>query len=177
MDSSHEELVLGGGCFWCIEAIFLETKGVLEVHPGYAGGTTPNPTYEEVCSGSTGHAEVVRVRFDPKLVSAQTLLNLFFHIHDPTTLNRQGNDEGTQYRSIVLYHSPLQKALAEQEKARAKELWGKAAVTELKEYKTFWIAEEYHWDYFRRNPGKGYCSFVIAPKVAKFRKEHPELIK
>jgi len=175
----REVATLGGGCFWCTEAVFSELRGVERVDSGYAGGTTTNPTYEQVCSGRTGHAEVVQVTFDPRLLSFHDLLTVFFTVHDPTTLNRQGADVGTQYRSVVLYHDARQKAVAEQvirELEEAK-LWRHKFVTELSPFSVFFPAEEYHRDYFRRNPSGGYCQFVIAPKVAKFRSKFAERLR
>lgn len=167
-----EIATLAGGCFWCLEAVYDDMKGVLSVESGYMGGPNPNPTYEQVCSGRTGHAEVVQITFDPALASFRELLEVFFVIHDPTTLNRQGNDSGTQYRSAIFYHSPEQKTaavavIAELEKAN---LWGAKFVTEITPASTFWMAEGYHQEYFVNNPGQPYCQFVVAPKVQKFRK-------
>ncbi|HTZ61592.1 MAG TPA: peptide-methionine (S)-S-oxide reductase MsrA [Thermoplasmata archaeon] len=175
----REVATLGGGCFWCTEAVFSELRGVERVEPGYAGGTRPNPSYEEVCTGRTGHAEVVQVTFDPKLLSYHDLLTIFFTVHDPTTLNRQGADVGTQYRSVVLYHDAAQKATAERVIAEleGEKIWRKKFVTELVPFTAFYPAEEYHHDYFRRNPSGGYCQFVIAPKVAKFRSHFAERLK
>ncbi|HVO36531.1 MAG TPA: peptide-methionine (S)-S-oxide reductase MsrA [Gemmatimonadales bacterium] len=174
-----EQATLAGGCFWCLEAIFLELKGVERVESGYAGGQVPNPTYEQVCTGATGHAEVLQVTFDPAVVSYRDLLRIFFSIHDPTTLNRQGADVGTQYRSAILYHSPRQKADAEAAIAEvaASGAWQGPIVTEVVPFDVFYPAEEYHRDYYRRNPRQGYCQFVIAPKVAKLRKEFFEKLK
>lgn len=172
-NNPREIATLGGGCFWCLEAVYDELKGVTDVVSGYAGGQVPNPSYEAVCSGRTGHAEVVQVEFDPAVISYADLLRVFFAIHDPTTLNRQGADVGTQYRSAIFYHSPEQKATAEQvigEITRAK-LWSNPIVTEVAPLDIFYAAEDYHQEYFARNPYQGYCRVVIAPKVAKFRKE------
>ncbi len=170
--SSKETATLGGGCFWCLEAVFDDLKGVISVESGYMGGARPNPTYEQVCTGVSGHAEVVRITFDPAVVSFKEILEVFFVIHDPTTLNRQGNDEGTQYRSAIFYHSPEQKAAAAQVIANLSGagLWRDPIVTEVSPASVFYIAEDYHQEYFARNPGAGYCQFVVAPKVAKFRK-------
>jgi peptide-methionine (S)-S-oxide reductase len=175
----HEIATLGGGCFWCTEAVFSELVGVESVIPGYAGGTTPQPSYEQVCTGRTGHAEVVQVTFDPSKISYHDLLSIFFTVHDPTTLNRQGADVGTQYRSVVLTHDAAQRATAEQviaEVERAK-IWKKRIVTEAVPFTVFYPAEEYHRDYFRRNPNGGYCQMVIAPKVAKFRAHYADRLK
>jgi peptide-methionine (S)-S-oxide reductase len=170
---------LAGGCFWCLEAVYDGMKGVSSVESGYMGGRTTNPTYEQVCGGDTGHAEVVRVTFDPVVVSFKELLEVFFVIHDPTTLNRQGNDAGTQYRSAVFYHTPQQKADAEEVIARlgAAKLWSDPIVTELAPATTFYMAEGYHQEYFARNPRQPYCQAVVAPKVAKFRKHFLERLK
>lgn len=162
----------GGGCFWCVEAIYESVPGVKSVTSGYAGGKNENPTYKEVCSGESGHAEVVRIEFDPNQVSYEKLLDIFFATHDPTTLNRQGADIGTQYRSVVFYHSEEQKLATEKKKTAldASGEFGDPIVTEISEAPTFYSAEEYHQDYFRRNPNAGYCQMVIRPKLEKFRK-------
>jgi peptide-methionine (S)-S-oxide reductase len=177
--SSKETATLGGGCFWCLEAVFDDLKGVISVESGYMGGARPNPTYEQVCTGVSGHAEVVRITFDPAVVSFKEILEVFFVIHDPTTLNRQGNDEGTQYRSAIFYHSPEQKAAAAQVIANLSGagLWRDPIVTEVSPASVFYIAEDYHQEYFARNPGAGYCQFVVAPKVAKFRKHFLSKLK
>ena len=171
-----ETATLAGGCFWCLEAAFQQLKGVEQVQSGYAGGHVPNPSYEQVCTGTTGHAEVVQISFDPAVVSFDELLHVFFTIHDPTTLNRQGGDVGTQYRSAIFFHSPEQQATAERVMAElaAEKVWDDPIVTELKPLQAFYPAEEYHRDYFRRNPNQGYCRAVIAPKVAKFRSKYLE---
>ncbi len=172
VSAGKEVATLAGGCFWCLEAVFDGMKGVASVESGYMGGRTANPTYEQVCGGDTGHAEVVRVTFDPSVVSFKELLEVFFVIHDPTTLNRQGNDVGTQYRSAIFYHTPQQKADAEAVIARldTAELWNGPIVTELTPAVAFYMAEGYHQEYFARNPYQPYCQAVVAPKVAKFRK-------
>jgi peptide-methionine (S)-S-oxide reductase len=164
---------LGGGCFWCLEAVFEQLRGVEKVVSGYAGGHVPNPTYHDVCSGSTGHAEVVQVSFNPATISFADILDVFFATHDPTTLNRQGADVGTQYRSAIFYHSPQQKEIAEQKVAEldAARVWGAPIVSEVVPFETFYPAEEYHQEYYRLNPTQAYCQIVISPKVAKFRKE------
>ena len=171
--------VLGGGCFWCTEAVLSELRGVSAVEPGYAGGSRPNPTYEEVCDGTTGHAEVVRVTFDPAVLRYEDLLKVFFTTHDPTTLNRQGADVGTQYRSVVLYADATQHAtaLAVVRELTERQLWPRPIVTEITSLGAFYPAEEYHRDYFRRNPGQGYCRAVIAPKVAKFRHQFADRLR
>ncbi len=173
MPDGRDIATLAGGCFWCLEAVYDEMKGVDSVESGYMGGRTPNPTYREVCDGETGHAEVVRITFDPAIVSFRELLEVFFVIHDPTTLNRQGNDDGTQYRSAIFYHSPEQKAVAEEVIAglNSAKLREDPIVTEVTPASTFYAAEDYHQEYFARNPGQPYCMFVVAPKVIKFRKE------
>jgi peptide-methionine (S)-S-oxide reductase len=170
---------LGGGCFWCLEAIYKDLKGVESVVSGYAGGHAEDPTYEQVCAGRTGHAEVVQIAFDPQVVTYRDLLDVFFTIHDPTTKDRQGADVGPQYRSIILYDSPEQKAVAEQAIAdlEKKGLWRAPIVTEIVPLEKFYPAEDYHRDYFERNPRQRYCQIVIAPKVAKFRKEHLARLK
>ncbi len=170
---TKEIATLGGGCFWCLEAVYDELEGVEDVVSGYAGGTIPNPSYAQVGSGRTGHAEVVQVTFDPQVISYQELLGVFFTIHDPTTPNRQGHDIGPQYRSIILYHSPEQRAVAVETVARleAAGLWGAPIVTQIEPLTAFYPAEEYHRDYFERNPEQAYCQVVIAPKVLKARKE------
>lgn len=162
---------LGGGCFWCTEAIFQMLPGVKSVTSGYAGGTKANPTYQEVCSGATGHAEVIQIAFDPALVSYEKILSTFWEAHDPTTLNRQGADHGTQYRSIILYDSEVQKLAAEKSKAEAQKHFSKPIVTEIVPLRAFYKAEGYHQDYFRSNPDQPYCRFVIQPKVEKFEKK------
>lgn len=169
MESGNQVAILGGGCFWCTEAIFKRVKGVIEVVPGYAGGWKENPTYEEVCSDETGHAEVVKITFNPNIVNYRTLLKIFFTMHDPTTKNRQGNDVGTQYRSIIIYMNEEQKKIAEEEIKEAEKIWKKKIVTELVPYKAFYIAEDYHLNYYDRNPYSPYCIFVISPKILKFQ--------
>ena len=175
----RELATLGGGCFWCLEAVFKDLKGVESVVSGYAGGHVDHPTYEQVCGGRTGHAEVVQISFDPAVVSYRDLLDVFFTIHDPTTKDRQGADVGPQYRSIILYHNPEQKTAAEQAIADldAKGVWHAPIVTEIVPLEQFYPAESYHQDYFEQNPRQRYCQIVIAPKVAKFRKEHLERLK
>jgi peptide-methionine (S)-S-oxide reductase len=177
--AAKETATLAGGCFWCLEAVFDDIKGVDSVESGYMGGRTPNPTYEQVCSGETGHAEVVRLIFDPELVSFREILEVFFVIHDPTTLNRQGNDIGTQYRSAIFYHSPLQKSVAEEFVANlsSAKVYDSPIVTEIAEASQFYVAENYHQEYFRRNPAQPYCAYVVRPKVAKFRKQFLEKLK
>lgn len=178
-NSSREIATLGGGCFWCLEAVYDELQGVTDVVSGYAGGQTPRPTYQQVCSGRTGHAEVVQVAFDPAVIGFREILQVFFTIHDPTTLNRQGADVGTQYRSAIFYHTPEQKAIAEQVIREITEagIWGQPIVTEVAPLAAFYPAEDYHQEYFRRNPYQGYCQVVIAPKVAKFRKQYLDRLK
>jgi len=172
MSSTMETATLGGGCFWCVEAIYQDVIGVHKVVSGYAGGTVENPTYEEVCSGTTGHAEVVQIAFDPTVISFEEILFIFWRTHDPTTLNRQGNDVGTQYRSVIYYHDEEQKSIAEQSKAEteASDLWADPIVTEIAPLPIFYEGEAYHQNYFVDNPYQPYCIFVINPKVQKFRK-------
>jgi peptide-methionine (S)-S-oxide reductase len=174
-----EVATLGGGCFWCLDPIFKEIKGVLKVEVGYSGGAVPFPDYKAVCTGNTGHAEVVQITFDPQAISYEEILEIFFTFHDPTTLNRQGADIGTQYRSIILYHNDTQRETArlvidrfEQEK-----VWTEPIVTQVEPFEVFYKAEEYHQDYFVRNPGQGYCQVVIAPKVEKFRQKYALRLK
>ncbi len=176
---SVEVATLGGGCFWCVEAVFNQLVGVESAISGYMGGHVDNPTYEQVCAKTTGHAEVVNVSFDSDVISFEEILNIFFTTHDPTTLNRQGNDRGPQYRSGVWYHSDEQKRVAEATIARleAAGLYPNPIVTEVTPASAFWVAEDYHQDYFVNNPRAGYCAYVIAPKVAKFRKQYFERLK
>jgi len=166
-----EAATLGGGCFWCTEAIYQMLPGVKSVASGYAGGTEENPTYKEVCAGNTGHAEVIQIRYDPKVVSYEKLIETFWEAHDPTTLNRQGADHGTQYRSIILYGNEAQKAAAEKSKARAQKHFAQPIVTEIVPLKKFYPAEDYHQDYYRDNPNQPYCRAIIRPKVEKFEKK------
>lgn len=175
--SAGNVAILGGGCFWCVEAVFLETRGVSKVESGYMGGQQDNPTYDQVCAGTTGHAEVVRLEFDPEVISYHDLLEVFFTIHDPTTLNRQGNDVGTQYRSVIYYTTPEQETVARQVIAEMANVWDAPIVTEVAPAETWYRAEDYHQDYFRQHPLQGYCAFVVAPKVAKFRKTFANRLK
>ncbi len=176
---TREITTLGGGCFWCLEAVFDQLKGIEDVVSGYAGGRVSHPSYELVCTGTTGHAEVIQVTFDPDVVSFRDILQVFFTIHDPTTLNRQGADVGTQYRSAIFYHSPEQKTTAEAviEEMNAAQLWDNPIVTEVTPFDVFYPAEDYHQEYFVHNPNQGYCRVVIAPKVAKFRKLYLDKLK
>jgi peptide-methionine (S)-S-oxide reductase len=176
---STETILLGGGCFWCLEPIYDALDGVTDVVSGYAGGQTVNPSYEQVCSGRTGHAEVLRVTFDPEKISLREILEVFFVIHDPTTLNRQGNDVGTQYRSVVFYSNPTQKAVVLDviSSFEASKVWDDPIVTEVSEAPTFYPAEEYHQNYFERNSSQGYCRVIIAPKVMKFRQRYADRLK
>ena len=175
----REVATLAGGCFWCLEAVFDNLKGVTDVVSGYAGGQAANPSYEQVCTGRTGHAEVVQVTFDPQQINFREILEVFFTVHDPTTLNRQGADVGTQYRSAIFYHSDEQKTAAEEVERTytAEKEWGKPIVTELKPFTAFYPAEDYHQEYFAHNPDQGYCQIVIAPKVVKFRKKFADRLK
>ena len=168
--SATQTLVLGGGCFWCTEAVYVEVRGVLDVESGYSNGYAPAPTYEQVCTGSTGHNEVVKLVYDPAQVSTRELLEIFFLIHDPITLNRQGNDVGTQYRSGIYWHRPEQAAVAQAVIAEVNAQVGGRVVTEVAPEQNYWPAEDYHQHYFANHPGQGYCAFVVAPKVEKFRK-------
>jgi peptide-methionine (S)-S-oxide reductase len=174
-----EIATLGGGCFWCLEAAFSQLRGVTNVQSGYSGGRRPNPTYQQVCTGTTGHAEVVQVTFDPAVITFRDILGVFFTIHDPTTLNRQGADVGTQYRSAIFYHSPEQKQTAEEVIAEfaAERVWDDPIVTEIVPFTEFFPAESYHDDYYRRNSSQPYCQVVISPKLAKLRKAHGEMLK
>jgi peptide-methionine (S)-S-oxide reductase len=176
---TQEVATLAGGCFWCLEAVFDQVQGVLHVESGYSGGTTRNPTYQEVCTGRTGHAEVVQVTFDPQQITFRELLEIFFTIHDPTTLNRQGADVGTQYRSAIFYHTPEQRQTAEQVIAEltAQRLYDAPIVTEVAPFSGFYEAEPYHQEYFANNPNQPYCRAVVAPKVAKFRAKFRERMK
>jgi peptide-methionine (S)-S-oxide reductase len=172
--NNKEMATLAGGCFWCLEAIFKEVKGVEKVVSGYSGGTTVNPSYNEVCSGTTGHAESVQITFDPRIISFKEILSIFFTVHDPTTLNRQGPDIGTQYRSAIFYHNEEQKTIAEQliRDLNSSNGWGAPIVTEITPFQNFYPAEEYHQNYYGRKPEQPYCSVVIAPKLDKFRKQY-----
>ncbi len=177
--NSFQIATLGGGCFWCLEAVYDELKGVDKVESGYAGGTVKNPTYRDVCAGTTGHAEVTQITFDPKVISFKELLEIFFTVHDPTTLNRQGADVGTQYRSVIFYHDEEQKKIAERVIAEinAAKIWERPIVTEVSPFTAFYKAEGYHQDYYVNNPGQPYCQVVIAPKVVKFRKQFKAKLK
>jgi peptide-methionine (S)-S-oxide reductase len=177
--AATEQATLGGGCFWCLDAVYRDLRGVTEVASGYAGGNVPNPSYEQVCGKRTGHAEVVQVTFDPAQLSYADLLRVFFTIHDPTTKDRQGNDVGPQYRSIILTHSEEQRRVAEQVMAEiaAAQIWPDPIVTEIKPLDRFWPGEAEHQDYFARTPWSGYCRVIIAPKVAKFRKTFADRLK
>ena len=177
--SKNEVITLGGGCFWCLDAVFTDIKGVEQVVSGYSGGRAANPTYDDVCTGATGHAEVVQLTFDPAVVSLKELLHVFFTLHDPTTKNRQGNDVGTQYRSVVFYRDDAQKSAAEDaiKEIDASGAWDGNAVTEVQPFKAFYPAEGYHQDYYRKNPMQPYCQAIIRPKVAKLRKSYLQMLK
>lgn len=179
MNTSEQLATFGGGCFWCTEAVFLDVKGVTKVESGYAGGTVKNPTYKEVSTGLTGHAEVIQITFDPKVVSYEVLLEIFWNTHDPTTLNRQGADEGTQYRSVVFYHNEDQKKVADQYKSQleASKVYKSRIVTEISPLTNYYPAEDYHQNYYALNQGQGYCQYVIRPKVEKFRKQFQSKLK
>jgi peptide-methionine (S)-S-oxide reductase len=174
-----ELATLAGGCFWCMEAVFDDLNGILSVESGYSGGHVANPTYRQVCSEVTGHAEAVQLTFDPAMISYKDILNVFFAVHDPTTLNRQGNDVGTSYRSAIFYHSDEQKNVAQEviRKLTAQKLWPNPIVTEVTKFDKFYIAEDYHQEYFANNPDQPYCRVVVAPKVAKFRKQYFDRLK
>ena len=174
-----EIATLAGGCFWCLEAVYDELNGVEDVVSGYAGGRVPNPSYELVCTGATGHAEVVQITYDPKTISFKEILEVFFTIHDPTTLNRQGSDVGTQYRSAIFYRTPEQKTIAEQVIAElnAENIWDAPIITELRPFEIFYPAEAYHQEYFKKNPSQPYCRVIVAPKVTKFRKRFLEKLR
>lgn len=178
-NGATEIATLGGGCFWCVEAVFDDLMGVTDVVSGYSGGPRPNPSYEQVCSGATGHAEVIQVQFDPSQISYREILEVFFTVHDPTTLNRQGADSGTQYRSVIFTHSPEQKEIAEATIAdlNAQQIWDKPIVTEVTPLEKFYAAEDYHQEYYRRNPYQGYCLAVVSPKVSKFRQKYASRLK
>jgi peptide-methionine (S)-S-oxide reductase len=178
MSDTYEIATFGAGCFWCVEAIFQQLRGVQSVVSGYAGGAAENPTYEQVCTGTTGHAEVAQITFDPAIIGYEDLLSVFWRTHDPTTLNRQGADAGTQYRSVIFYHNEKQKAIAERSKqdTNASDLWQNQIVTEIVPFSHFYPAEGYHQNYYRLNPNQPYCRFVIDPKVQKFKKEFQESI-
>lgn len=175
----HEIATLGGGCFWCLEAVYREAAGVISVVSGYMGGARPNPTYQQVCSGTSGHVEVVQVAFDPATLSYRDILEIFFATHDPTTLNRQGNDSGSQYRSVIFYHSPAQEAIAKELIAElvAERAFPSPVVTAIEPASDFYQAEEYHQQYFENHPYQPYCAFVVSPKVQKFRKKFADRLK
>jgi peptide-methionine (S)-S-oxide reductase len=174
-----ETITLGAGCFWCVEAVFQQLDGVVLVESGYSGGKTENPTYKQICGGNTGHAEVIQIKFNRDKISLKEILDVFWRVHDPTTLNRQGNDEGTQYRSAIFYHNPEQKQVAELSKSEANKagLWENPIVTEISPFTKFYKAEDYHQNYYNDNPFQPYCSFVISPKVKKFKKEFQDKLK
>jgi peptide-methionine (S)-S-oxide reductase len=179
MSSTAQTIVLGGGCFWCTEAVYVKVKGVTDVESGYSNGQAERPSYEQVCTGTTGHNEVVKLTYDPSQISLRQILEIFFVIHDPTTLNRQGADSGTQYRSGIYYTTPAQKEIADDmiRQMSQDKLFGKPIVTEVLPLSNYWPAEEYHQDFFEKNPYQGYCMAVAGPKVAKFRKTFAELVK
>ena len=174
-----EQATFGGGCFWCLEPVYLDIEGVNKVVSGYSGGPNPNPTYQEICTGRSGHAEVVQITYNPKKISFKELIEVFFVIHDPTTLNRQGNDAGTQYRSVIFYHSMEQKKVSEEiiRFLEGESVFPNPIVTEITELEAFYEAEEYHQNYYAKNPNQGYCRVVIAPKVSKFRKQFMNKLK
>ncbi|HEX6540033.1 MAG TPA: peptide-methionine (S)-S-oxide reductase MsrA [Candidatus Dormibacteraeota bacterium] len=177
MSERRESATLGGGCFWCLDAAYREIRGVTRVVSGYAGGDVPDPSYEQVCTGRTGHAEVVQVEFDPEVIAYGDILDVFWSVHDPTTKNRQGADVGTQYRSVIFTGDDAQMAAARASAAAIQEAWPNPVVTEIEPLRTFYPAEEYHQDYFARNPNQGYCQVVINPKLQKVREHHAELLR
>jgi len=178
-DTNLEIATLGGGCFWCVEAVYQELDGVVKVESGYSGGKIKNPTYREICTGKTDHAEVIRISFEPQKISFEEILDVFWHTHNPTTLNQQGNDVGTQYRSVIFYHSETQRQIAEKSKkdTDASGLWAAPIVTEISAAPEFYKAEDYHQNYYKDNQYQPYCSFVISPKMEKFRKEYKDKLK
>jgi peptide-methionine (S)-S-oxide reductase len=178
-EKGNQIATLGGGCFWCLEAVFDDVVGVVSVESGYAGGSVENPSYQQVCTGATGHAEVVRVTFDPAIITYREILEINFSIHNPTTLNRQGADVGTQYRSVIFYHDEDQKKVAEMlmQEIEAERIWDDPLVTQLVPFEKFFIAEDYHQEYFKNNPNNGYCQVVVAPKLAKFRRKFAARLK
>jgi peptide-methionine (S)-S-oxide reductase len=177
--AKFETATLAGGCFWCLEAIYDELNGVISVESGYSGGQVHNPSYQEVCEGTTGHAEVVQITFDPEIISFQDLLNIFFTIHDPTTLNRQGADVGTQYRSAIFYHDESQENIARRviQEVSDSGIWGNPIVTQVEQFGELFIAKDYHQEYFAKNPSQPYCRAVVSPKVLKFRSKFKHLLK
>jgi peptide-methionine (S)-S-oxide reductase len=179
MNKDLQTATLAGGCFWCLEAVFDELRGVESVESGYSGGSVQDPSYRDVCSGTTGHAEATQVKFDPAVITYRDLLNVFFAMHDPTTLNRQGADVGTQYRSAIFYHDAEQKATAEQliQELNGQHIWDQPIVTEVAKFDRFFVAEDYHQEYFAKNPYQPYCMAVVAPKVSKFRKHFMDRLK
>jgi peptide-methionine (S)-S-oxide reductase len=177
MTTNLEQATLAGGCFWCLEAVYEQVEGVASVESGYSNGHVERPTYEQVCGGGTGHAEVVRVSFDPQRISYREILEIFFAIHDPTTLNRQGNDVGTQYRSGIYFHTPEQERTAQEVIAEANQAHGGRVVTQLEPVRNYWRAEDYHQHYYANHPDQGYCAFVVGPKVEKFRKTFAARLK
>jgi peptide-methionine (S)-S-oxide reductase len=177
--NKKEVATLGGGCFWCLEPIYADLQGVQDAVVGYSGGSVVDPSYEQVCTGRTGHAEVVQVTFDPEVISYQEILGVFFSIHDPSTPNRQGADVGPQYRSVIFYHDDQQRQTAEQviQELGEEDIWGKPVVTQVSRFKEFYRAEEYHQEYYKKNPNQGYCRVVISPKVSKFRNKYKSRLK
>lgn len=177
--TTTKTIILGGGCFWCTEAVYQDLKGVVKVESGYCGGQIKNPSYKEVCNGTTGHAEVIKITFDPSIITYKDLVDIFWHVHDPTTLNKQGNDIGTQYRSVVFYANEEEKKLAEQSRfeAQTQKIWKDPIITSLEPLSEFYKAEDYHQNYYKANPNQGYCVYVINPKVEKFRKEYKDQLK
>ena len=177
--NNYKTIILGGGCFWCTEAVYQDLKGVIQVESGYCGGQMKNPSYKDICTGTTGHAEVIKITYDPSIITFKDIVDIFWHVHDPTTLNRQGNDAGTQYRSVVFYANEEEKKLAEQSKfeAQTQKIWNDPIVTTFEPLSIFYKAEDYHQNYYKTNPNQGYCVYVISPKVEKFRKEYKNQLK
>ena len=177
--SNLKTIILGGGCFWCTEAVYQDLKGIIKTESGYTGGMMKNPSYKDICTGTTGHAEVIKITYDPSIITLKDIIDIFWHVHDPTTINRQGNDAGTQYRSVIFYATEEEKQIAEKSKfeAQTQKIWSDPIVTTLEPLSVFYKAEDYHQNYFNTNPNQGYCVYVINPKVEKFRKEFKEKLK
>jgi peptide-methionine (S)-S-oxide reductase len=178
-EKNYQTAYLGGGCFWCMEAVYTELNGTIKTESGYAGGKIDNPTYKEVCSGTTGHAEIIKITYDPDIITYKDIIDIFWHVHNPTTLNKQGNDQGTQYRSVVFYETETEKQIVEKSmlEAQVQKVWQDPFVTEITPLQKFYMGEGYHQDYFANNPNQSYCVYVVSPKVEKFRKEFKEKLK
>ena len=177
--TTFKTIIIGGGCFWCTEAVYQDLKGIEKVESGYCGGSMKNPSYKDVCTGTTGHAEVIKLTYNPKIITFKDIVDIFWHVHDPTTLNKQGNDAGTQYRSVIFYANEEEKQIAEKSKLEAsiQKIWPDPIVTTLEPLSVFYKAEDYHQNYYKTNPNQGYCVYVISPKVEKFRKEYKDQLK